>query len=101
MSDFEAFNAALARRLQGLKKDLGATNIRMGYRGTGGRSHRRQMWVTLPHSERPIDLWLEGSHVGLGGVCYTNYGRVDVGGRSVEETYQDILEKLRPLSVPH
>jgi hypothetical protein len=98
--DDAAFNAAMAKRLQGLKKDLGALNIRQGYRGTGSRAHRRQMWVTLPHAERPIDVWLEDAVVGLGGVCYTNYGRVVVGGRSVEEVYTEIVDKLRPLTLP-
>lgn len=99
MTDFNEFNSALAKRLQGLKKDLGAFKIRQGYKGTGARSHRRQIWVDLPNAERGIDLWLEEETIGLGGVCFTNYGKVRVGGRGVEEVYTEIVEKLRPLTI--
>lgn len=99
MTDFNQFNAEMAKQLQNLKKDLGALKVRQGYKGTGGRSHRRQIWVDLPNAERGIDLWLEEETIGLGGVCFTNYGKVRVGGRSVPEVYAEIVEKLRPLTL--
>lgn len=98
--DADTFNTALAKRLKSLKKDLGASNVRQGYKGTGSKAHRRQMWIDLPNAERPIDLWLNGAHVELGGVCYTNYGKVVKGERSVDDVYAEIVEKLRPLTTP-
>lgn len=104
--DYNTFNTALAKRLQSLKKDLGALNVRQGYRGTGSKAHRRQIWVELPHAERGIDLWLDTGIIGLGGVCFTNYGKVLCGReadgteRSIDEVYAEIVEKLRPLTKP-
>ncbi len=90
------FNDNLAKKLKCLKKDLGATGIRQGYRGTGNRSYRRQIWVDgLAGFHTAIDLWLEDNRVGLGGVCYPHYGRVEIGTRSVDEVYAEICEKLK------
>jgi hypothetical protein len=98
MQDFDGFNTVLARKLKSLKKDLGVLSIRQGYKGTGTRAYRRQMWVYMPPDAQPIDLWLEGGFVALGGCCHTNYGRVNVGERTPEQVYQEIVEMLRPLA---
>ncbi len=92
-TSFETFNASLAKKLKSLKKDLGATNIRQGYKGTGSKSHRRQIWVSFPNAS--IDIWLEEFTIKLGGVCGTGSGLVKChDGRSTDAIYQEVLEKL-------
>lgn len=64
-----AYNAALAKLMQKLKKDVGATAIRQGYKGGGKQSHRRQIWVSMPdHSRGGPDVWLDNGYVKIGGV---------------------------------
>ncbi len=94
MSDF---NSQMARKLQNLKSDLGATKVRQGYKGTGAKSHRRQIWVDFPNDDS-IDLWLEADRVGLGGVCHTRFGQVPHNGRTVEQVYADVCQALKPLA---
>ena len=60
------FSKALAKRLQGLKKEIGATSVQGGYKGTGGKSHRRQIIVKLANGNW-IDLWITG-RLEIGGV---------------------------------
>lgn len=93
------YNTELARSLLRLKRDLGVLQVRQGYRGTGSRAHRRQIWVALT-PDRSIDLWLESDRVELGGVCMTRYGSIPHAGRPVAEVYQAIVEALAPLVAP-
>ncbi len=63
------YNTALAKLLQGLKRDAGAETIRQNYRGTGKQAFRRQLYVHFK-SGAVIDLWLESDRLGFGGcVC--------------------------------
>lgn len=91
------FNTAMAKRLKSLKKDLSVLSVIQGYKGTGSRSCRRQIFVRFTN-DKIIDLWLEESMVLLGGVCRTNYGVVQINGRNVDDVYSDIVASLRPLS---
>jgi hypothetical protein len=93
----EEYSEQLLNLLKNLKKDLGATNIRQSYRGTGTRKHRRQIFVRFSN-EDSIDLWFESTCIGLGGVMHPGYGRVDIGERSAEDVYKEIAEKIKPLS---
>jgi hypothetical protein len=93
----DEFNTALAKMLQGLKKDLGAKNVRQNYKGTGSKKHARQLYVTFTNDVM-IDLWLEAGVVNLGGCIRTNYGRVQHGDLSPAAVYPLVVEKLRPLA---
>ncbi len=75
------FNTKLAKMLQGLKKEGLAIKVRQGYKGTGGQSARRQIWVDfnanvikpLPGQDYTnysscTDVWLENGRVTIGGV---------------------------------
>ncbi len=42
-----------------------------------------------------IDLWLEEDHVELGGVTMTRFGKVSHDGRTVDEVYAEICQKLK------
>ena len=63
----QAYNAALAKLMQRLKRDAGASAIVQNYKGTGSQAHRRQLWVHFT-SGAVIDLWLESGYLGFGGV---------------------------------
>lgn len=91
--EVKTFNVALRKRLQGLKKDIGAVAVHTGYHGTGKQSHRYQIWVKLK-SDRLIDLWLDTATVGLGGVTQTNLGKIQKDNSGVEEVYQQIVSAL-------
>lgn len=94
----EDYNKSLAKRLQALKQELPIMSIRQGYKGTGGRSHRRQIFVHFSN-DKSIDLWLEDDRVTLGGVTLTRYGQVLYRGRSVDDVFSEIVLALRPLSL--
>jgi len=91
------FNSKLARKLQGLKRDLRAIVVSQGYKGTGSRIHRRQIFIRL-FNERAIDIWLENGHVSFNGVIRQNVGSLSCEGKSVNDVYHEIVERLRPLS---
>jgi hypothetical protein len=95
---FDIFNTALSKRLKLLKKDLGAVTVSQGYKGTGSRVYRRQIFVRFSN-DKVIDLWLEDEYVLLGGVCMTNYGKVIINQRNINEVYDDVVNALRPLSI--
>ncbi len=61
------FNTALAKRLQNLKKEGIAENVNQNYKGTGSQAHRRQIFVRFS-AFNSIDVWLNGSHIKIGGV---------------------------------
>ena len=106
-----AYNTMLAKRLQGLKKDAGATRIAQNYRGTGRQAFRRQLWVRFK-SGAVIDLWLEGTRLGLGGVVKNPPpgSRIDeavilprsipYSGRTPEEVYVEAATALRAWANP-
>lgn len=62
----DEFNTKLAKLMQRLKKDAGATSIAQNYKGTGSQKFRRQLWVHFK-SGAVIDLWLE-KRLTFGGV---------------------------------
>lgn len=65
------YNTALAKLMQGLKKDkaTGVSAVRQGYKGTGGKAYGRQIWVKMPAHERGgPDVWLENGYVKVGGI---------------------------------
>lgn len=66
-ADALAYNTRLAKLLQQLKRDAGAETVAQNYRGTGKQAFRRQLFVRFK-SGAVIDLWLENSHIGFGGV---------------------------------
>lgn len=96
--EINEYNTTLAKLLQGLKKDLGATTIRQGYKGTGSKSFKRQIFVRFAN-DKHIDLWLESNRVECGGVIRTRFGNVPHNNRTPTEVYKDIVEVLRPLAV--
>lgn len=98
--DPNEFNTALAKELKKLKKAVGATKIRQGYRGTGSKKHSRQIWVDVPWSARGIDLWLEDSYIGLGGVIapFGQGKRVRYGDKSPQEVYVEVEQFFRDWS---
>lgn len=92
------FNAALAKKLQALKKDFGAKRVYRGYKGTGGQGHRYQIWVDMP-SERCVDLWLEENKISIGGVCRAPLKLVNSvvshDKTDVDAVYNTVLERLK------
>ena len=88
-----AYNTKLAKLLQGLKRDAGATNINQNYRGTGSRAYRRQLFVGFK-SGKVTDLWLEADRVELGGVTKV-LGKISHNGRTPEEVYTDVAHVLK------
>ncbi len=97
MTDIDQFNTELAAALKGLKKDLGAVSIRQGYRGTGSKQHRRQVFIRFANQES-IDLWLKEDRIELGGVIRTGWGQVGYNGRSVDLVYKDLVTALAGLA---
>ena len=95
--NYASHTKALARELKRLKKDLGASNVRQGYKGTGSKAHKRQIWIRT--SQGVIDLWLEGAVVGMGGVVGTSLPPIacTVEGvlREPSAVYDDILAALK------
>lgn len=101
MNEAQEFNIALRKRLQGLKKDIGALSVTTGYHGTGSKSHRYQIWVRLPEAKGQhdlIDLWLDRRLVRLGGVTQLRAGQIEADALTVEETYQAVVSNLRTLN---
>ena len=68
-TDPKAFNKALAQKLQALKKTRPsplASEVNQGYKGTGIKAHRRQIWIRTPKGL--FDLWLNSGFLEFGGV---------------------------------
>lgn len=59
--DPEEFNTKLARKLGQLKREVGATSIKQGYRGKGSKSAQRQ--VLVGGIRGTTDVWLREDHV--------------------------------------
>jgi hypothetical protein len=97
------YNTALSKLFRRLKRDVGATNVRQSYRGTGGQKHRRQMWVRGPGASS-TDLWLESGSVTFGGIVsiLPSGDHVDAPKKSIEygdmtpeQTYKAIVANLK------
>ena len=102
-----AFNTELAKLMQKLKKDAGASSISQNYRGTGSQAHRRQLWVRFK-SGAVIDLWLEESKVGLGGIVKNGVPgkpkglvkEVAYGNKTPEQVYKEVAGHLKEWANP-
>lgn len=96
----DAFNGKLARKFQGLKKALGATAVRQGYRGTGSKRHRRQIWVRMPGLPAGrTDLWLDEASCSLGGVSdLRRADAVEYGDLTVAEVYDAVVGALEAVT---
>ena len=64
----EKFTADIVVALRTYKKSCGIESMRQGYKGTGCRAHRRQLFITF-ESKRTIDIWFEDRAVSFSGVC--------------------------------
>ena len=96
-NDPGTFNTALAKLIPRLKKDLGAVTIRQGYKGTGAKSHRRQIFVRFAN-DQSIDIWLDAHVVRLGGVMYSGFGHISNVDKTPTEVYAELVTKLRPIA---
>lgn len=108
MSDILAFNTKLAKLMQGLKKDAGASRIAQNYKGTGSVAYRRQIWIHFK-SGAVVDVWLENGYAQIGGVVMnrapgsqsTLATRTRVPyGESPEWTYRSLAVVLREWANP-
>jgi hypothetical protein len=98
--DPKAYNAAVARLAQRLKRDVGAENVAQNYKGTGSQAHRRQLWVRYPNpTGRGVDVWLDSGFAQIGGVMATPAGvtqrRLVYGEQTPEEVYAWMVGQLR------
>lgn len=103
-----AYNLQLAKLLQRLKKDAGATTVTANYKGTGSKRHRRQLFVRFK-SGAVLDLWLEGDSLEFGGVMRPKdyqVGGADLprslpyAGKTPEEVYKAAAELLNAWANP-
>lgn len=105
-----AFNTALAKLLQKLKKDAGASTVSQNYRGTGRQAYRRQLWVHFK-SGAVIDLWLEANGINFGGVvCRRAPTRatpmqlpklgIPYGVKTPEQVYAEVAPLLKEWALP-
>lgn len=96
--DIKAHNDALAALIKkNLKKDLPSVETqRQGYKGTGSKSHRRQIFLR-GRDNRCLDIWLETERVTLGGVVGGGSGSTSfrIADRTPEESYAELVEQLR------
>lgn len=93
-------NDALAKLIaKNLKKDLPSIESqRQGYKGTGAKSHRRQIFIRSVGEGVSVDIWLCTGCVDVGGV-HVNAGRSTflTEDKSPEKSYQTLLVHLRAL----
>jgi len=94
------FSTALLKQLKKLKKDLpGTKRVYQGYKGTGKKKDRRQVFVDFDEKkvgwQKNIDMFINPSSVDVGGVL--NHGKASIitSGRTVKDVYKDILEALK------
>lgn len=98
----EEFNKALAKKMQDLKKNGIALNIRQGYKGTGSKSASRQIWVTMFEQlfqGCSCDVWLESKSAHIGGVVRNSTSNLPIPyeGLTVAEVYAKIEERISAL----
>jgi hypothetical protein len=106
IEEITAYNGALAKLFQRLKKDAGAERIAQNYRGTGSQVFRRQLWVRFK-SGAVIDLWLERHGVKFGGVVSISPGGslplprgVAYEGKTPAQVYAEVAPMLRAWANP-
>jgi len=105
--DLIAFNTALAKKLRGLKRDVGAKTFNQGYKGTGGQKHRRQIWIGWADGS-VVDVWLDSGFFRFGGITSQLAGRdVQVNPRSivydeksVDAVYREVAAALKSWRKP-
>ena len=98
--DDNAFNAAMAKMMKKLKKDVpGVKSVHQSYKGTGSKKHRRQMWVDFENKDRKIDVWLDTGKIKFGGIRFTGKHVVDTAGRDVAEVYREVVSFLKKHAV--
>ena len=99
----EAYNAQLAKLMAQLKRDksTGVTGIRQGYKGTGGKAHKRQIWAKVPSHERGgPDIWLDSGFVKVGGIIdipKTIPSTKKYGDETPEAIYRWIADTMKQL----
>lgn len=99
----EAYNAQIAKLVAQLKKDksTGVTGIRQGYKGTGSKAYKRQMWAKMPEHERGgPDIWLDKGYVRVGGIVGLPKDIPSVkqyGDESPEAVYKWIADTMQKL----
>jgi hypothetical protein len=102
-----AFNAALAKLLQRLKKDAGASLIRQNYRGTGSQAFRRQLFTRFTDGTA-MDIWLNKNYVNFMSL-YNADGRpnnrekpeeIPYGDKTPEQVYAEVVKALKKWATP-
>lgn len=93
----EKFTGDIAAALQKHKKACGVSNMRQNYKGTGSRSHRRQIWITFKSEKRSVDIWLEDNQVSFAGVCRQGPERVLYEKKSAEQIALEVAQVLQLL----
>lgn len=94
----EKFTGDIVAALQKHKKACGISNMRQNYKGTGSRSHRRQIWITFKsETKRSIDIWLEDNQVSFFGVCRQGPERVNYEQKSAEQIALEVAQVLQTL----
>lgn len=92
-----AFTAAVAKALLTHRKDVGITNVRQNYKGTGSQRARRQLWISFDDG-RAVDVWLDADGFTVGGVTQLRMaGRFDYGDRTPLDVAADVAAKLKAL----
>jgi hypothetical protein len=98
LDEYLDFNTKLAKLLQRLKKDAGATVVSQGYRGTGSQAYRRQVFVRFENTV--VDLWLEAGMIRIGGVLRDRVPPpvrkgVAYENKSPEQVYGELVKLLK------
>ena len=100
--DLVAYNTDLAKKIKGVKRDLGVKTIKQGYKGTGGQKHRRQVWLRWEDGS-VVDVWLDDGFFRFGGIVSQVGGRevqvsprqIDYDGKPVDTIYREVVTALQ------
>lgn len=95
--DVVAFNAALAKMMGKLKKALGAQHVNMGYKGTGSKSYKRQIFMRLADGTA-VDVWLDYGFAQIGGVMAlpgADKSPIEYQGKTPSDVYDELLKRLK------
>lgn len=92
----EKFTGDIVAALQRHKKACGISNMRQNYKGTGSRSHRRQIYITFK-SEKRVDIWFEDDRVSFSGVCRQGPEMVRYEQKSAEQIALEVAQVLQLL----
>jgi hypothetical protein len=95
--DYDAFNTSLQKLLSGLKRDAGAALVRQGYKGTGTKSARRQIFVRFK-DENIMTIWLDMGSVFFDGSAMLPKTivpkRFSYEGMTPEKAYAEIKKTI-------